>query len=475
MTPNTSLGNMPGNTPEDMRNDAPEERPPGDAAPATPDTLRPGARPRGHVLAVGFGVTTAVWLIGYVSLMQPGLLVGEALFALMLLAMLAGGVVIGRYAGGGWQAGAAAGALAGLLNIMIVGGLIGDTSRPLEVALWLGGNFLVPAALGAIGAAVGRRFARPLPADFNWYGVFTKLAAATVFLLLVSGGIVTGWEAGLAVPDWPQSFGHNMILYPLAEMITPEAIEEGVHYEHAHRLYGMLVGMMAIMLLVTLPFYDKRRWPAVIAAAILVMVIIQGILGGTRVTKESLVLALGHGVFGQVIFAAVACVAAVTSTTWHRAAGALTEAAPADRKLSVILLGLLLVQLLLGASFRHLKFDESAAEGMVTGLLHSHLLFAFVVAAMAVIVGIRARALHHGQPVLPLLGVSLLVLIVLQLGLGFAAWVVVLAQETGRVAQWVQVIVTTSHQATGAVILATASLIAVWVWRLLRPTATPDR
>ena len=45
-----------------------------------------------------------------------------------------------------------------------------------------------------------------------------EVIVKTVFILLVTGGLVTGLESGLAVPDWPNSFGHNMLLYPISEM-----------------------------------------------------------------------------------------------------------------------------------------------------------------------------------------------------------------------------------------------------------------
>jgi cytochrome c oxidase assembly protein subunit 15 len=69
---------------------------------------------------------------------------------------------------------------------------------------------------------------------------------------LITGGLVTGLKAGLAVPDWPTSYGHNMLLYPLAEM------SGGKYVEHAHRLYGMLVGVTAITVAVSLFFFDQR-------------------------------------------------------------------------------------------------------------------------------------------------------------------------------------------------------------------------
>ena len=118
--------------------------------------------------------------------------------------------------------------------------------------------------------------------------------------------MVTGQQAGLAVVDWPNSFGSNMFLYPLSRMTG------GVFYEHAHRLLGSLVGLTTLVLAVFLWRTDERRGVKLLAAAALLLVIVQGVLGGLRVTGRftssmdpahtdpNLTLAIVHGVTGQV-------------------------------------------------------------------------------------------------------------------------------------------------------------------------------
>lgn len=56
------------------------------------------------------------------------------------------------------------------------------------------------------------------------------LTLAATFLLILFGGLVTNTGAGLAVPDWPTTFGYNMFLYPWSSMVG------GIFYEHSHRL-----------------------------------------------------------------------------------------------------------------------------------------------------------------------------------------------------------------------------------------------
>jgi cytochrome c oxidase assembly protein subunit 15 len=128
-------------------------------------------------------------------------------------------------------------------------------------------------------------------------------------VLLITGGLVTGLEEGLAVPDWPNTFGHNMLLYPISEM------KGGVYYEHVHRLFGTLVGLTTLVL-AALAWANRApssiRWGA---TALLAAVTLQGLMGGMRVTgaitlsqasedlAPSITFAVMHGVFGQAVLA----------------------------------------------------------------------------------------------------------------------------------------------------------------------------
>ena len=87
-----------------------------------------------------------------------------------------------------------------------------------------------------------------------WLHRLARLTAGATFLLIIIGGIVTGTDSGLAVPDWPTTFGYNMFLYPLSEMVG------GILYEHSHRLMGSLVGLLTVGLFV---FILAERLPEV--------------------------------------------------------------------------------------------------------------------------------------------------------------------------------------------------------------------
>lgn len=118
---------------------------------------------------------------------------------------------------------------------MILGSLLGgeDPGHVLRhAAWWVPAWFVFSAGATALGAAIGaiRGTVGRGQAEVNWTGVFAKVAVAAVLLLLLVGGMVTSEEAGLAVVDWPNSFGTFMFLLPLSRMTG------GSYFEHSHRL-----------------------------------------------------------------------------------------------------------------------------------------------------------------------------------------------------------------------------------------------
>ena len=121
-------------------------------------------------------------------------------------------------------------------------------------------------------------------------------AVATLLLLFV-GGLVTSKGAGLAVPDWPTTFGANPFLYPWSKMAGD------IFYEHSHRLLASAVGLLTILLAFVLWLREPRRWLRRLGIAALALVIIQGVLGGLRVVLLEQTLAIIHACFAQGFFA----------------------------------------------------------------------------------------------------------------------------------------------------------------------------
>jgi heme a synthase len=427
----------------------------------------------GRTLAISFAITVSMWAVAYVAMLGPGLFVGDALFGVVLALLVAGGFFTAKFgslANQSWMWSCAKVGLAvASLNLLIVGSMLvdPDTHKLHRHALaWIGGNYVASVMLSLLGGFIFNMTARFVKLageqiqSHKWWNVFTIVAAVAVFLLLITGGIVTGTEAGMAVPDWPNSFGHNMLLYPVSEMVG------GIYYEHAHRLYGMLVGVTAITMLVASFVLDRRAWLRTVAAVMLLMVCVQGVLGGTRVTETSRTLAITHGVFAQVVFALAASIAAFTSTTWRTAVVDESKGASTDRKLATVLPMLLIVQLALGALYRHLRREWNTPPEPLHPLF-THMAVALLVTILIIVVGGRAWGTYRSKPVLPVAGGILLVLVAGQLMLGTAATIAVWSRTGEQATPVLEVIITTAHQATGALMLATAVLIMIWMRRLL--------
>jgi cytochrome c oxidase assembly protein subunit 15 len=257
-------------------------------------------------------------------------------------------------------------------------------------------------------------------------------------------------------------------------------LHSGIFYEHAHRLTGMFVGFTSVTLCCVLFANDRRAWVRVLGVVILIMVISQGVLGGLRVTgvltfsqdpsilSPSTAFAIVHGVFAHVIMATMAVAATATSNRWLDGGHKGDSAAPVDLKIATGLVNVLLLQLAIGAAYRHLAAESAlgAREGQAMALLMVHVTVAIIVAIMAIATGIQGTV--RGG-VLRRMGFVLLTLVVLQLLLGVGAVVGVYvpepAADTGAIPAWA-VLLTSAHQANGALLLMAAAVMAAWAGRL---------
>ena len=284
-----------------------------------------------------------------------------------------------------------------------------------------------------------------------WLHRIARFTAGATFLLIVIGGIVTSTESGLAVPDWPTTFGYNMFLYPLSEMVG------GILYEHSHRLMGSLVGLLTVGLFVFLLVKDSRKWLKWLGLAALIAVIVQGVLGGLRVTQINRNFAIVHACLAQAFFALLCGIAWFTSRDWWQDAGRpIIESAQKLRRLSLITTCLIYGQLIFGAILRH------------TGSrLDAHLLFAFLVTLHIFllarrVLGVNGGAHGIGQS-MPLV---LLGLLAVQLMLGTGAFFAKLTAFGETFATGLTVTITTAHVAVGALMLVSSFVLTLKIYRM---------
>lgn len=418
--------------------------------------------PRGgaDLLTFGFGAAAAMWAAGYFLRLPGAVVPAPVLLAVVLTIALACGFLAGRWTRRGWRAGLGAGLIAGGLNLLIVLSLVSGSNRPNEVvpsALgWIPGSILLTMGLMTLGAALGARRARPLPGD-AWTAHFAAVTAGATLVLIMVGGNVTGHDAGLAVPDWPNSFEYNMFMYPLAKMTG------GIYFEHSHRLFGALVGLTTLVLAAHIALTERRGWVRGLAGAALVVVCVQGVLGGLRVTgrptlsvnpadlQPNIALAMVHGVLAQVFFCMLVTLRLALGRAWREAQPATTPAAELDRGVLLALLALTLVQSTLGALVRHIDWG-----------VHLHISLAIAVLAVAGVAGFRAAAAYPDDRLRSRLGTWLLIVTGVQLALGLIALVLTRFAPPGSVGLSVQVAVTTAHQTLGAVFFASVVGLAAW-------------
>ena len=303
------------------------------------------------------------------------------------------------------------------------------------------------------------------------------LAVCMVWPLIWVGGLVTTYDAGMAVPDWPGTYGYNLFLYPLDTWLLGPF---DLFIEHGHRLLGAFVGFVAILILFFAHRHEPRRWVRILSIALLGMVITQGLLGGMRVVLSDRTLAMVHGCVGPAFFSLCVATAVVTSRIWRRARGDLND--PQHGKLNIALAASVLIlsytQVILGARVRHILPD--ALPGEFTTTVAQHISAAVLLWFLSVAAFRRFRGcgdLTLARPVL-----VLLISITVQIALGVGTWVAnygwpgilgssIIQAMPGASQYLIQAkgfwdsIVVTAHVAVGSLILAVSTML---ILRLLR-------
>ncbi len=187
----------------------------------------------------------------------------------------------------------------------------------------------------------------------RWLNRFTWFTAIATLLLIWSGGMVTSKGVGLAVPDWPNSFGYNMCLFPISRWVG------GIFFEHIHRLIASTVGFLTIILAVWLWRVEDRPWVRNLGLFALAGVILQGVLGGLRVTLLKDEIGIFHACLAQAFLGLLVFIGLVTSGFWRSLSSAMIDRNKIRpiKTLAILTTAVIYLQLGLGATMRHQHRD----------------------------------------------------------------------------------------------------------------------
>jgi heme a synthase len=327
-----------------------------------------------------------------------------------------------------------------------------------------------------------------------WLRRFAKCVAAATLFLIFAGAMVTSTGSGLAVPDWPLSYG----------MVFPPMVG-GIFYEHGHRMIAATVGFVTVIQAIWLQLCEPKRFVRLLGWTSVGAVIAQGLLGGLTVLFFlPPAISIGHAALAEIFFSLNVSIAFFTSAFYVSVASPSGTAAasaadgwgasPSPRagargrvplhfgatsksivRYSTAIVGLVFVQILLGALMRHLGAglaipDFPLSFGRIVPPIHSisvaanfaHRSGALIVTLAILFLGVSISRLSAADPVRRLYQVLLSVLGA-QVMLG--AYTVWSAKQP---------IVTSLHVMTGALTLAISLLLCLTV-RARRTVTVSER
>ena len=293
-----------------------------------------------------------------------------------------------------------------------------------------------------------------------WLHRYIKLVVLSTLLLIAAGGMVTSTDSGLAVPDWPNTYGQFMFSFPLERMVG------GIFYEHGHRMIASTVGFLTIVLAVWVWIVESRRWVRWMGIVALAAVIVQGILGGITVLYLlPAPVSVGHAGLAQLFFCMTVALALFTSPGWKAARAPVDD--PMLRVVAATTTGLIYVQILLGATMRHIEAGMAIPEfplafghllppawTVAVAVHFAHRLGAVLVATAIVALAGHVWYHHRARRELVRPATLLVLLVVLQVTLGaYVIW------------SGLQPIINTAHVVNGALVLVTSLVLTLRSFR----------
>jgi len=191
-----------------------------------------------------------------------------------------------------------------------------------------------------------------LTSSSRWLNRFVWFTALATLLLICSGGMVTSKNVGLAVPDWPTTFGYNMFLFPVSKWIG------GVLFEHTHRLIASTVGFLTVMLAIWLWRVEDRESVKTLGLLAVAGVILQGILGGLRVTMLKDQIGIFHACLAQAFLGLIVLIGIMRTDFWRSFSASVDPMrSRAIKTVAISTTIAIYFQLALGATMRHQHKD----------------------------------------------------------------------------------------------------------------------
>src|SRR3989442_1822844 len=285
---------------------------------------------------------------------------------------------------------------------------------------------------------------------------FAVFVACATFFLIIAGANVTSHDAGLATSDWPLSNGQ----------VFPKMVGN-LFWEHGHRIVATVVGLLTIALAIYIQVREPRAWVGRLGWSSLGAVVAQGLLGGLTVKLNlALIVSAAHATLAQLFFLITVSLAVFTSRAWLDPQPLTIEPDGASlRPMCVASLAVILTQLALGATLRH---SATWDQALPTPLLVAHICGAVVVTLVLGTTVALVLLRHRGQSWLTKPAKIAAALLVVQLGLGLAAYVTRMRSPYDPQPLNPMIAITVAHVACGALVFAAAIVMTLRVFRSLR-------
>lgn len=188
---------------------------------------------------------------------------------------------------------------------------------------------------------------------FHWYRRCVTAALLLTLIVVILGAWVRLTDAGLGCPDWPGCYGTLIVPETNEEISAAEAqfperpVEVGKAWrEMIHRYAASLLGSLTIII-AGLAWRNRRDpdQPWVLPVALVFVVVMQGMLGMLTVTwLLKPLIVMGHLLGGMTTLGILGW---LTLGAW-RGSSARADSAPRLRKIALVAVALLALQVALG-------------------------------------------------------------------------------------------------------------------------------